>query len=67
MIIYDIKDDPVLQVSGQEPAKSSKFPPSWPLILDKLLIKMTTKNFKNIFPGEKSFQNAAISITSKFG
>ena len=42
-------DDPVLQVSNQEPSMSSKYPNSWPPILDTLIIKISTRNFQGIF------------------
>ena len=48
-IIYDIKDDPVHQVSGQEPSMSSESPSSWPHILDTLLLHVLSQNFQGIF------------------
>ena len=52
-IIHDIRNDPVLHVSGQEPSTSSKYPPSWPTLLETLLIKISTQNFHGIFLGVK--------------
>ena len=48
-VIHDIKDDPVIQVSCQEPSMFSKYPQEGPPILDTLLIKISTRNFKGIF------------------
>ena len=50
-IIDNVKDDPVLQVSHQEPPMSSKYPPSWPPLPDSLLIEISTQNFQGIFLG----------------
>ena len=47
--IHNVKDDPVLQVSGQELSTSSKYLHSWPPILDTLLIQISTQNFQGIF------------------
>ena len=44
----------VLQVSGQEPSKFSKSPPSWPPLPDTLLIEISTRNFQDIFLGVKN-------------
>ena len=47
MVIHEIKDDCVIQVSCQEPSKSFKYsnvgPPA---ILKTLLIKLSTQNFE---------------------
>ena len=48
MIIHDIKDDHVLQVSGQEPSMSSKSPPSWHTSNKDINLK-----FSGYLPGAK--------------
>ena len=48
-IIHEIKDDPVLLVSNQEPSMTSKYPSSLPHILDTFLIERSTQNFQGIF------------------
>ena len=48
-VVNDIKEDPVLQVSNQQPSMSSKYPPSWPFLTHILFIKILTQNFQGIF------------------
>ena len=45
----NFQDDPVLQVSGQEPSTSSEYSHEGPPILDTLLIKISTWNLQGIF------------------
>ena len=48
-IIHDVRNDPVLYVSNQEPSTSSKYPPSWPPLSDTVIIEISTGNFQGIF------------------
>ena len=50
-IIHDVRNDPVLHVSCQEPSTSSKYRPSCPHLLDTLLIEISAQNFQGIFLG----------------
>ena len=47
-IIHDVRNDPVINVSSQEPSMSSKYPPSWPPIPDTLPIEISTPNFQGM-------------------
>ena len=49
--IHDIKGDPVLQVSCQEPLTSSKYPHKGSPIIDTLLINISTRNFPDMSLG----------------
>ena len=51
--VYEVKDDPVLQVSCQEHSMSSKNTYEGSPILDTLLIKISKQNFQVIFIGVK--------------
>ena len=52
-VINDIKEDPVLHSSKQEPSMSSKYPCKGPPIFETLLIYLWTQNFQDIFFGVK--------------
>ena len=49
--IHDIKDNPILQVSCQEPSTSSKYPHNGLPILDTLPMEISTQNFQDMIFG----------------
>ena len=55
-ILLDVRSDPVIHVSGQEPSMSSKYPPSWSPLPDTLPIEISTQNFQGIFLGVEKHQ-----------
>ena len=48
-IIHDVRNDPVIHVSGKEPSTSSKYPPSWSPPPDTLPIEISTWDFQSMF------------------
>ena len=48
MTIHDVKNDPILQVSSQEPSTSSKYGLHGRGVLDTLLFKLESLNFNQI-------------------
>ena len=50
-LVHDMKGNPVIQVSCKEPSMSYKYPQEGTHILDTLLIKISTQNFRGIFLG----------------
>ena len=52
-IIHDIRNDPGLHVSGQEPPNILQVPPFLTPLPDRLPIEISTQNFQGIFLGVK--------------
>ena len=59
-VIHFVKDDPVPHVSRQEPPTSSKYPPSWPPLPERLPIRISTLNFQDIFLGVKKHHSSTL-------
>merc|ERR1711942_662697 len=53
-IIHDVRNDPVLHVSGQEAPNVLQLPPFMTPLPDTLPIEISTRNFQPIFLGVKN-------------